>query len=100
MAVFTALKVRIFTLLYQNAGGVRMTVQKRNLAQKLSYPYYLKLCKKFLEILFVAFELGVSIQSPFVSVNKLEQSSKNNQFTSTFDLRVLSLHLQQSLHLL
>ena len=70
MAVFTALKVRIFTLLYQNAGGVRMTVQKRNLAQILSYPYSLKPCKKFLEILFVAFELGVSIQSPFVSVNK------------------------------
>ena len=45
-------------------------LQKRNLAQILSYPYYLKPCKKFLEILFVAFELGVSIQSPFVPVKK------------------------------
>ena len=70
MAVFAALKVRIFTLLYQNAGGVRMTVEKRNLAQILSYAYSLKPCKKFLEILFVAFELGVSIESAFVSVNK------------------------------
>ena len=46
-----------------------MTVQKRNFAQILSY-LYLKPCKKFLEILFLAFELGVSIQSPFVSVDK------------------------------
>ena len=48
----------------------RLKCLQRNLAQILSYPYSLKPCKKFPEILFVAFELGVSIQSPFVSVNK------------------------------
>ena len=51
---FRGLNVQNFMLLYENSGGVKTILWKRNLAQILLHSYTLNSCNKFLEVLFVA----------------------------------------------
>ena len=55
MAVFAALNIQNFALLYENSGGVKTILRKRNLAQIFIHSYTLKSCNTFLEVSFVAF---------------------------------------------
>jgi len=68
VAVFAAWGGRGFAFLCRNGGGVRAVLWEWGLAQVLFRSCALESCSWFLEVLFVAFGLGVFVHPPFASL--------------------------------